>query len=58
MADAKPDKIVRLAPDRWQSLVAYIAEHYGDKRPGDEITVYEPTEVGSVLFLPAVYRPA
>jgi hypothetical protein len=58
MADAKPDKVVRISPDRWQSLVAYTAEHYGDQRPGDEITVWEPTEVGGILFLPALYRAA
>lgn len=57
-ADAKPDKIVRLAPDRWQSLVDYIRVNYGDQRPGEEITVYEATDVNGILYLPALYHAA
>lgn len=58
MADSKPDKVVRLSPERWQWLVDYIAEHYGDQHPEDQITVWEPTEVNGILFLPALYRAA
>lgn len=58
MADAKPDKIVKLSPERWQWLVDYIRTNYGDQRPGEEISVYEATEVNGILFLPALYRAA
>lgn len=56
--DVNSDKVVRLTPDRWQSLVDYIRTNYGDQRPGEEITVHEPTDVLGILFLPAVYRAA
>lgn len=56
--DVTPDKVVRLSPDRWQSLVDYIRVNYGDHRPGVEITVYEPTDVAGIMFLPALYRAA
>lgn len=49
---------VCLPPDRWQSLVDYIRVNYGDQRPGEEITVYEATDVQGILFLSAVYRAA
>lgn len=41
-----------------QSLVDFIRVNYGDTRPGEEITVYEPTDVLGILFLPAAYRAA
>lgn len=56
--DVNPDKVVRLAPDRWASLVEYIRVNYADLRPGVEIKVYEPTEVSGILYLPALYQAA
>ncbi len=58
MADSKPDKIARISAERWKWLADYIAANYGDKNPTDEITVWEPTEINGILFLPALYRMA
>lgn len=52
------DGRVALSPDRWQALVEYIREHYADQQPTEQITVYEPTFVNDVLYLPAVYHAA
>lgn len=58
MADAKPDKIVRLPPDRWRALVEHVRVVFRDQNPGAEIAVYEPTDVSGIMFLPALYRSA
>lgn len=61
MADSRPDKIVRIAPDRWQSLVEHVHARYAHRAEvllADEIAVYEPTLIGGILYLPALYRAA
>lgn len=51
--------VVELSAERWQWLVDFIRKNYADLRAvdgGSEITVYEPTVVNGIMFLPARYR--
>ncbi|MDI1263874.1 MAG: hypothetical protein PS018_11515 [bacterium] len=49
-------EFVLLSAERWQWLVDYIRVNYGDNAVTNEITVFEPTIVNGVMFLPARYR--
>lgn len=51
----RADGVVELSAERWQWLVDYIAANYGDANVQPKITVYEPTVVNGIMFLPAHY---
>lgn len=58
MADAKPDKVVKISPERYGWLRDFIRVEYGDTADTGEIAMYEPTEVRGIMFLRALYQAA